>query len=203
MAVAAFADCVGLTHIEIPRGVRSISYAAFRDCTSLTSVTFPNGVSTLSARVLTGCVNLSRVILPDTIKEIQHSAFAGCSSLGTVSFEGDAPLAEMSVFDTASTATIQFRQGTSGWGSEFAGRPTLLWSPEIRTSDSSFGVQNGRFGFTIAGPGGTSVVVESCMELLFPAWKPVATNILSNGSVYFQDPESGDQSSRFYRLRSP
>ena len=36
-----------------------------------------------------------------------------------------------------------------GVGHHLGGRPTALWSPQVQTSDTSFGVRTNQFGFTI------------------------------------------------------
>jgi hypothetical protein len=93
--------------------------------------------------------------------------------------------------------------GTTGWGSTFGGRPTVLWSPQVQTSGASFGVRTNRFGFTITGTSNLVIVVEACTNLVNPTWSPVATNTLTGGSSYFSDPRWTNNPARFYRLRSP
>lgn len=90
-----------------------------------------------------------------------------------------------------------------GWEATLAGRPTALWNPQVQTSDASFGVREGRFGFTIHWASGKTVVVEACRDLGNPAWTSVGFNILTGGSSYFSDPDWGAHPARFYRLRSP
>jgi len=76
-------------------------------------------------------------------------------------------------------------------------------SPQILTSDPSFGVRTNRFGFTITGYSNVVFVVDACSTLTSPVWQPVQTNILTGGSVYFSDPQWANYPGRFYRLRSP
>jgi hypothetical protein len=75
--------------------------------------------------------------------------------------------------------------------------------PQVPTTDVSFGVRTGRFGFTITGTSGLVIVVESCADLGNPAWSPVGTNTLTGGSSYFSDPQWTNYPTRLYRLRSP
>jgi hypothetical protein len=110
------------------------------------------------------------------------------------------------VFNGAINTTVYYVPGTTGWGRTFAGRPTAPWSlpyPLILTSGPEFGVQTNGFGFIISWATNLSVVVEACTNLINPAWFPVGTNTLSNGSSYFSDPEWTNRPARFYRLRSP
>ena len=100
-------------------------------------------------------------------------------------------------------ATVYFLPGTTGWNSAFGDRPTVLWNPLVQTSDASFGVQAGQFGFTVTGSSGLVIVVEACADLAHPVWTPVGTNTLTGGSSYFSDSEWTHYLTRVYRLRSP
>ena len=100
--------------------------------------------------------------------------------------------------------TVYYLPGTTGWGTTFGGRPTVLWNPQVQTSDASFGVRTNRFGFTITWASEQLViVVEACTNLANPVWSPVGTNTLTGGSSYFSDPQWTNYPARFYRLRSP
>ena len=81
------------------------------------------------------CTSLTMVTIPNSVRTMESAAFGGCSSLTAAFFEGDAPIIEWvwmgedyngAVFLGAPT-TVYYRPGTSGWGSEFEGRPTMPW----------------------------------------------------------------------------
>ena len=93
--------------------------------------------------------------------------------------------------------------GLRGWDSMFGGRPAVLWNPQVLSSDASFGVRAGQFGFIITGTSGLVVVVEASTDLANPVWTKVGTNTLTGGSSYFSDPQWTNYPSRFYRLRLP
>jgi len=76
-------------------------------------------------------------------------------------------------------------------------------NPRVKPSDASFGVRTNRFGFTITGASNLVIVVEASTNLANPAWIPVGTSTLTDGSSYFSDPQWTNQPARFYRLRSP
>jgi hypothetical protein len=107
------------------------------------------------------------------------------------------------VFDGDINATVYYLLGTTGWGPTLGGRPTVLWNPQVPTSDASFGVRTNGFGFTITGSSNLVIVVEVCVNLAHPIWSPVGTNTLTGGSSYFSDPKWTNYPGRFYRLRSP
>jgi hypothetical protein len=73
---------------------------------------------------------------------------------------------------------VYYLPGATGWNPTFAGRPTQLWKPLVRTHDASFGLRTNQFGFTIDWAGNRSVIVEACTNLTQPGWAPVATNVL-------------------------
>jgi hypothetical protein len=72
-------------------------------------------------------------------------------------------------------------------------------APAIMTTDGAFGMRSNRFGFNIAGVSGQLIVVESSTNLI--QWLPLQTNTLGSSPLYFSDPNSGQSSSRLYRIR--
>jgi hypothetical protein len=93
-----------------------------------------------------------------------------------------------------------------GWGATFGGVLTALWyqpQPQVLSFEPSFGMQNNQFGFTISWATNVSVIVQACTNLANPAWIPVATNALSNGTNYFSDTQWTNYPSRFYRVSGP
>ena len=199
----AFDGCHGLTSVSIPNGVTLIPNGAFSWCTSLASVSLPAGVTTIGANAFFYCLALTNVVIPSGISYLANEAFAGCFSLSSVYFEGSAPSIGAYVFDGDNNATVYYLPWTTGWGSTFAGRPALLWNPQVQTSGGTFGVRTNRLGFTITGTSNLVVVVEACTSLANPIWSPLATNTLTAGTSYFSDPDWTNYPARFYRLRSP
>ncbi len=125
--------------------------------------------------------------------------FSDCSNLSGVHFEGNAPEAFSGTFD-GTDALVFYLVGTTGWSTEWGGRPTAVWPPQVQTSDVTFGVQTNRFGFTIFWASDKVVVVEATTNLSNPAWSPVSTNTLAGGTSYFSDP-GWAAPRRFYRVR--
>ncbi len=64
-------------------------------------------------------------------------------------------------------------------------------------------MRNNQFGFTITGTANIPMVVEGNADLANASWTPLQTCTLTNGSVYFSDPEWTNYPARFYRIRSP
>lgn len=72
--------------VNIPHGVRSVSYSAFNGCQGLTSVEIPPTVTNIGSRAFFGCVALTNVILNVGLMDIGEYAFCGCSSVKNIEF---------------------------------------------------------------------------------------------------------------------
>ena len=94
IAAYAFADCSGLTNINIPNSVISISNVAFSRCSCLASISVasdnPNYdsryncnaiIETETNTLIAGCKN---TIIPNSVTYIGEMALSGCTSLTTV-----------------------------------------------------------------------------------------------------------------------
>jgi hypothetical protein len=184
---------LGLTNIIIGANVTTIGNYAFASCSSLTSITIPNNVTSIGS-----------------------GAFAFCDNLKSAYFQGNAPSADSSVFFRWSSfpifppiyepplpTTVYYLPGTTGWGTTFGGCPTVLWNPQAQTSDDNFGVRTNQFGFNIAGTTNIPIVVEAATNLADGPWTVLQSCTLTNGLVYFSDPQWTNYHSRFYRFRSP
>jgi len=68
---------------------------------------------------------------------------------------------------------------------------------------SDFGVRSNHFGFTIEGAANIPIVVEASTNLFTIPWTPLQTCTLTNGAIYFRDPQWTNHPGRFYRVRSP
>jgi hypothetical protein len=189
----------------IPNGVTDIGNSAFYFCNDLYSITIPNSVSSIGADAFWACTSLQNITMSCNFTSIGDDAFCQCYDLSGVYFKGNAPSVGLNVFENSSP-TVYYLPGSTGWGASLGGRPTALWflpNPLILTVGPSFGVQTNRFGFIISWATNVPVVVEACTNLANPIWSPLQTNTLTNGSLYFNDPEWTNYPARLYRLRSP
>ena len=220
----AFEYCVRLANVVIPNSVQSIGVAAFYN-SGLTNVTLPNGLTILANGVFEYCFNLQSIAVPDTVTSIGNSAFLqcgltratlgrivtnlgadvfnGCPHLTGVFFLGNAPTTNVNEFGGSPQAVVYYLPGTSGWDTNFAGAPALLWNPQMQTGDGSFGVGALGVGFNIVGTANIPIVLEACTSLGAPVWEPLLTTNLTGGSVFFADLGWASYPNRYYRLRSP
>jgi BspA type Leucine rich repeat region (6 copies) len=203
----AFFNCGNLTNINFPNnGALNIGNWSFLGCGNLTTLIIPNGVSSVGYYAFGQCGALTNVTVYDSVTGFGQFAFMDCPNLTSVNFIGNAPGADWTVFMNDNQAVVYYLPGTTGWGSTFGGAPTAqlyLPSPVILNFEAGFGVNSSGFGFVVSWATNSCVAVEASTALAAPKWCTVATNSLSGGWFYFNDPQWTNYSARFYRLRSP
>jgi hypothetical protein len=199
----AFESCINLTSVKIPDGVTSIGNYGFSECTGLTNVTIPGSVTSLGNSAFDGCSSLHSVTLPRNVTALGYGAFDDCPSLTAVFFMGDAIPGGFYAFYSGVNATLYYLPGALGWDQWFFGPPAVLWNPQAQPNDASFGVRANQFGFPITGATNLPIVIEASTSLASGVWVPLQSCTLTNGSLYFSDPQWANYPVRFYRLRSP
>ena len=201
----AFTDCTALTNAVLGNGIVYMATATFDNCTRLAQVHIPESLTAISPLAFALCQSLTNVTLPPSVRYIGRFAFMSCTNLAGVFCQGDAPVAQdgEQVFENSSNVTVYYFPGTSGWGTTLGGRPTALWNAQPQTSDGSFGVRQNQFGFNVAGTADIPLVIEATADLSAAAWMPLQSYKLTNGLLYFSDPQWQDYSKRFYRIRPP
>ena len=225
---AAFAACVNLAHLAIGKGITTIkggyeqgydkaTWGTFMWCSSLTRLAIPDNVTKIGDGIthlggalgaFYGCSGLTNVTIGKGLAYLGAGAFNYCNNLAGVYFQGNAPTLGIDYFGEDSfhpdeLVTLYYLPGTTGWSSTYAGRPTKLWNPQAQTTDGSFGVRQNQFGFNVAGTPDIPLVIEASAALPAASWIPLHTCTLTNGLLYFSDPQWTNYSSRFYRIRSP
>jgi hypothetical protein len=169
----------------------------------MTNITIPNSVTSIGSSAFDTCTSLINVTIGNSVTNIGEFCFDFCTSLKGVYFDGRVPSIGSYVFQSANNVTVYYLPGTMGWGATFAGRPAVLWNPQAQTGDASFGVRNNQFGFTITGTTNIPIVLEASSTLASPTWTSLQNCTLTNGSIYFSDPQWTNYPARFYRIRSP
>ncbi|HEY5041784.1 MAG TPA: leucine-rich repeat domain-containing protein [Verrucomicrobiae bacterium] len=193
-----FANCTSLTNLTIGNGVTSIGISAFALCSELTKVVIPNSVIIIMDYAFQECDGLNSVIIGNSVANIGDFSFGYCPNLTSAYFLGNFPAVAGAAFVDDDNVTVYYMPGVTGWD----GTGAVLWNPQAQTGDASFGVKANQFGFNITGTANIPILVEACASL-GDAWVPLQTLSLTNGSVYFSDPQWANYPSRFYRLSSP
>jgi hypothetical protein len=198
-----FGQCTWLTNVTIPESVTSIGPYAFYDCYKMRSIRLPNSVTNIGSWAFAVCSSLTSIVIPRSVAHIGQYAFSYCAGLKGVYFKGDAPAVDPPLFG-ADIVTVYYLPGTMGWD-QFAndnGLPVVLWNPAIQTADTTFGLRSNQFGFNITGTTNIPILVEASPALTGVSWVTLQACTLTNGSVYFSDPQWTNYPSRLYRVRS-
>jgi hypothetical protein len=88
--------------------------------------------------------------------------------------------------------------------SAYAAMASLAGTPvspalALITANAAFSFTNGVFGFDVAGPAGSNVVIQASTNL--QTWIPLQTNLLGSGLLHFSDAQSPANRHRFYRAQ--
>ena len=81
---SAFANCHGMTSIEIPNSIVSIGSHAIRSCEKLQSVVIPNSVVSLGRCVFHSCTGLKSAVIGNSVPVIDEYCFQYCYQLTDV-----------------------------------------------------------------------------------------------------------------------
>jgi hypothetical protein len=81
LGYAAFADCEGLTEVQLPPGMRLIEDRAFYNCPGLLRVSVPESLKSVGAYAFSDCLLLRALPLPIGVTSIGDGAFYGCRAL--------------------------------------------------------------------------------------------------------------------------
>jgi hypothetical protein len=219
----AFNTCLGLQSLTIGKGITTIRgggdrnmFGTFQGCVSLTHVTIPDNITNITSGSLhlggsLGAFyfcSLTNVIIGKGLAYLGTGAFSYNTGLTAVYFQGNAPTPGRNmfgedVFHVDPLAIAYYLPGTTGWGTTYAGIPAVLWNPTTQSANNNFVAGVSQFGFNIVGTADIPIVIEASADLAAGTWVPLQSCTLTNGSIYFSDPQSLILSARFYRIRSP
>lgn len=222
----AFCGCSSLANVSIGKGITSIGggyagglnkYGTFQWCTSLSRITIPDNVTNIgygtihlggSLGAFYFCTGLTNVTIGKGLTFIGAGAFNYCSNLTGVFFRGNAPTIGIDyfgedIFHVSDLVTVYYLPGATGWGPTYAGVPTKLWNPLMQSAAANFGAGTRQFAFNIAGTVDIPIVIEACANPSGDSWVDLQSCTLTNGMIYFSDPEPVAFPARFYRIRSP
>jgi hypothetical protein len=214
---SAFGSCSSLANLKIGIHVTFLGTLAFSFCPQLTRVVIPDSVTWIDDGLLyfggpiglfTDCTGLTNVTVGSGLTYLGIGTFSFCQNLTSVYFRGNVPSLKNDPygerqFDYSDSVIVYYLPGTTGWGPTFAGRPTMLWNATMQTGNGGIGMQQNRFGFTLAGTPNIPLLIEACTDVRASQWVPLQTCNLTNGLLKFSDPDTPNYPSRFYRVRWP
>lgn len=121
----------GSTFGGLPAVLVPFTYATNGNSITITGYAGPGGAVTIPStinglNVLTIATNafyqsaITSVTIPSTVTSLGDYSFASCSSLTNITFNGNAPSADSTVFNS-DHATVYYYFGMSGWSSSYEG----------------------------------------------------------------------------------
>ena len=145
------AEACDLSALTLTAGVTNIGDTAFQGCGNLTSVTILSPVTSMGIFTFADCPRLVTVIIHGGVSSFGVDAFVYSSALTGVYFTGNAPAQpDPATFLGDTSATVYYLAGTTGWGSSFAGLPTLELEPIAITANPTNGLAPLTVSFTAA-----------------------------------------------------
>ena len=138
-----FDGCTHLTSVTLGSKVTDIKEGAFRNCTGLTSINIPGTVITISGG-FEGCTSLSTVTLNSGTKYIVNSVFLGCSSLTSITLPNGLVYIGESVFEGTGLTEINIPssvtsiQSRAFYGCDHLTKVIVNWTTPLVVPDDAF-----------------------------------------------------------------
>lgn len=119
-----------LTSVVLPSDVRIVGYAAFAGCEGITQIEFPTSLDSISGYAFSA-TGFSTLALPATVTKIGEGAFSRCEKLTSATVEAG-HIGAKAFFADAALTDVKFGSGVTAIGNAaFAGcksLATLRWS---------------------------------------------------------------------------
>ena len=138
-----FDGCTHLTSVTLGSRVADIKEGAFKNCTGLTSINIPGTVITISGG-FEGCTSLSTVTLNSGTKYIVNSVFLGCSSLTSITLPNGLVYIGESVFEGTGLTEINIPssvtsiQSRAFYGCDHLTKVIVNWTTPLVVPDDAF-----------------------------------------------------------------
>lgn len=84
VASEGFEECVGLTSVALPEGLKRIGSYAFQGCENMRGVKIPESTREIATNAFSYCHALTEMALPGSLEVIGWGAFEGCSNMEKV-----------------------------------------------------------------------------------------------------------------------
>lgn len=177
----SFANCINLTGVFLPASVTSIGDGAFIGCAGLNTFSIPAAVTNVGYGAFAYCEDLSSVVFSGSTTIVSSGAFESCVALQSVLYKGNAPADSSWTANLATSPTVFYLPGTSGWGPNYGSLATQLFLPTAVSP--SYGSATG-FRFFWTGTGTIPMNVQRTTSMT-GTWSVVSTN---NTAGQYTDP---------------
>lgn len=84
IAQNAFENCLSITGVTLPDGIRGIQGSAFSGCENLESINIPYGTILIGEGAFRGCQSLTSISIPSSVSNIDLHAFSRCKLLASI-----------------------------------------------------------------------------------------------------------------------
>ena len=124
-----FLSCDSLTNLDFHTSP-IIGMAMYGNCNGLTVLNIPECVTTISDFAFNYCDNLIYATIPESVVTVGNAAFSHCDNLNAIAFRGDAPaFAAVAFQDT--TLTVYYPADNTTWTEEILQQygGTITWVP--------------------------------------------------------------------------
>ncbi len=140
-----------IERVEIPSGVKEISYNAFFGCEYLKEVVIPDSVIVIETGSFQYCTSLESVVIPGSVEAIGKGAFCGCSSLTGITIPASVKSFGYGTFANCSNlAEIKVDSGNE----KYASQDGLLYTKDMKRLLQCPGAKKG------------SIIIPASVELV-------------------------------------
>ena len=114
---SCFIYCTNLTHVSLPKSLRSIGGCAFESCRNLTEILLPNGLSEIGPYAFQNCSTLASLSIPIGVKSIPDRLCGGCEALTSIEIpEGVTNIGYAAFENCRELATVVIPSSVTIWG---------------------------------------------------------------------------------------
>jgi hypothetical protein len=191
-----------ITNIVIPDSVHQIDANAFLSCRYVSSITVGTGVTNLFGSAFADIGNGVSLTTYPAPNRVSFYFSGNAPALGYYDTNG-VFVPDETAFDRDPKATIYYLAETTGWSDTLGAVPTALWLPQVQPVVRGSGGTANQMTLNVFWAKGKTVVLESCTDLLHPAWQALATNTLTTtGTWSYSDQNWTTSACGFYRVRA-
>ena len=200
----------GLSKIDIPPSVETISYGAIKRCDQIHELVFPDTVKTICAQSIGDCSALASLVVGKGVNSFKAplnkgSMFYKCPVLTSVRFMGNAPADVYDkIYEWLSPALITYvPRGSTGWNRDGGEKLPALWPVDgVHGRKIAYWGDMSVKSFEPECPYGIHMMAEpGCEDGADYVLGKLTTVYLPRAARYYGDPFNGKKPSRIYLIK--